>query len=102
MSSQIPIVCQSHALSPDERITQKRLWSHLAASAQEIKEHGTGYSLKFPAGAALSELALLMLIEARCCPFLNIRVEYAPEGSRITLFGPDPTKEILRTQLEAH
>jgi hypothetical protein len=101
MSSPIPIACQAHALSPDERITQKRLWSHLAATASEIKEHDTGYSLRFAAGAALSELALLMLIEARCCPFLNIRVEYAPEGSKITFFGPEPTKAILRSQLEA-
>jgi hypothetical protein len=97
--TQPPVACQIDALTPEERSTQKRLWAHLIANAREIKEHDTGYSLKFGARESLSELALLMLIEARCCPFLSIRVEYSPEESKITLFGPAPTKDILRAQL---
>src|SRR3954453_20806776 len=93
------VACQIDALSPEERATQKRLWAHLVANARELKEHETGYSLKFAPGEALSELALLMLIECRCCPFLSIRLEYSPEECKITLFGPAPTKDILRAQL---
>jgi hypothetical protein len=99
MSSPFPIACQIESLTVEERATQKRLWAHLAAHAREIKEHETGYSLRFGARESLSELALLMLIEARCCPFLSIRVEYSPDESKITLFGPAPTKDILRAQL---
>jgi hypothetical protein len=100
MPEQIPVACRIDSLSAEERATQKKLWAHLASSAREIKEHETGYSLKFAANTPLADIALLMLIESRCCPFLSIKMEYSPEESKITLFGPAPTKEILRAQIE--
>jgi hypothetical protein len=64
----------------------------------ETKELKDGYAYSFPAdGQWLQELATMIELERRCCPFLQFRLTVEPNGGAtwLELTGPEGTKDFL-------
>jgi hypothetical protein len=68
-----------------------------------VEELTDGYQYSFPPdGAWITELADLVSHERECCPFLrfDISVEAANGPIRLSLTGPEGTKEFLTSMFE--
>ena len=98
MQGEIPIVCDLDALSPHERARRLELAEKLRARVLSRREEESGIELELPSEAALQHETLeLILLERRCCPFLELRLEFRPAGGSTYLHvsGPPGTKEFL-------
>ncbi|MGH9942190.1 MAG: hypothetical protein ACRD9R_07525 [Pyrinomonadaceae bacterium] len=68
------------------------------AAVVEVKEIESGYVYRFPSdGNWITELANLVSLERRCCPFLRFNLTVEPGGGPVWLemTGPQGTKEFL-------
>jgi hypothetical protein len=110
MSTDPPIACSLSATELPERLAEMKDLS--AAALLTIRSTGTRSELRFAADAMVRErLEAIVANEARCCPFLNMRLSEnagvitlyveAPEGAEIAMseiagaFG-DRTKATAR------
>lgn len=68
-----------------------------------MEERGSGYALRFdPEESLIPEIATLIDLERRCCPFLRFGLSVEPADGPVwlELTGPGGTKEFLRTILD--
>lgn len=74
---EIPIACRLDALTEAERARGAELLRRHAASVLEAREREDGYSFRYPSDPALfAQIAELVALEHRCCPFLDFRLEW--------------------------
>lgn len=92
----LPVAC---SLIPAELPDRRRnVLSKVRGAVTDIKELEHGFIYQFPSdGGLILELANLIQLEHRCCPFLTFRLTVEPgEGSvSLELTGPEGTKEFL-------
>lgn len=85
-SSAIPLACDLTALTAEERARHAQLWSHLHATAPIPVPTAHGFAFHCPPGRERAmDLAELAALEGRRCPFLDIRLHFAPAGGPLTL-----------------
>jgi hypothetical protein len=98
MSAEIPVAC---CLTDKELQARRRDYLDKAAeSLIEATEISDGYIYKFPLKPAiLQDLAEIIDLERRCCPFLNFRltVRSGTDHVSLELTGADGTKEIIQS-----
>ena len=76
--NQLPIACSLNALSAQERHREGELLELHLASICERRERDDGYSYRYREDPALFvQMAELVSLEHRCCPFLDFRLEWA-------------------------
>ena len=91
-----PIMCM--LTEPELRERRRTVLRKFRSAVTEVKELEGGYSYGLPSdGEWLSELANLVNLERRCCPFLRFTINVEPAGGPIVLemTGPAGTKEFL-------
>jgi hypothetical protein len=92
------LVCDLAALSPDEQRQRAALADEITAAFREVRETEDGYAARIDDDPALCRRALeWLLLERRCCPFLDLRLALTREGGPLWLhFGGGPgVKEFL-------
>ncbi len=107
-----PLACRLDALSPAERARHEKLTALLQRAVVQTRELPDGWELaldlsRLPADAhgnpvCVVEIAEWVDLEARCCPFLDFRLEVRGKGSRsvaLALTGAPGVKEFLKTEL---
>jgi hypothetical protein len=98
-SPDAPIVCEMGVFSPQQRRRYDTLAKKLRAAALEIREVETGYAMRLSdAKISVPEAGEWMLLESKCCPFLEIALE--PEGGALwmRLSGRAGVKEFLKSE----
>jgi hypothetical protein len=92
MTEQVPIAC---TLTSADLAAQARRWERLIAGALTGRaEVADGLRLSFRAGAA-DELAALVAVEARCCPWATWRVERAGGSAVLDVRSPGEGAAVL-------
>lgn len=97
MSSQIPIVC---ALT--DKQLQKRRKDYLDKATElllDSAELENGFRFRFPLkDSILQDLAEIIHLERKCCPFLNfnLNLQAGNDFVSLELTGAEGTKEIVR------
>ena len=98
----LPIACSLTAPELQER--RLNVLQKVRLAVLEVKELEDGYCYTFPsAGELLTEVAGLIDLERRCCPFLRFRLTVEENGGLLLLemTGPEGTKEFLRSTFYA-
>lgn len=98
MVPDIPIACSLTDQEPQKR--RKGILQKTAESLLEVREQKNGFSYRFPADdSVLQNLATIINLERKCCPFLNFKlvVEEQADFVMLELTGRDGTKEILKS-----
>ncbi|MCW5831398.1 MAG: hypothetical protein KIS78_02940 [Labilithrix sp.] len=76
--NQLPIACSLNALTDQERRREGELLELHLDSIRERRERDDGYSYRYREDPALfAQIAELVGLEHRCCPFLDFRLEWA-------------------------
>jgi hypothetical protein len=90
-----PLVCISDALTPAERTRSLALRRALVASIVESADVPNGIALRLAWG--LVALAEWIVLERRCCPFLDFELRWRRDDDAfwLVLSGPAGTKELL-------
>jgi hypothetical protein len=92
----LPIACTLTEAELRER--RKRLAASFHRMNVTASELVDGYAFTFAAGSdALMDIAALIDMERRCCPFLNFRliIEAANAPMRLEVTGPNETKALI-------
>ena len=94
----IAIACDLTALSPAEREQRQLLAERVWSGALDVRELTDGYAVRVPADAdSYRQVAELLLLERRCCPFFRLGIEleenHGPIWVRLT--GGPGVKEFL-------
>ena len=98
MNLEIPIAC-----SLTDKELQQRRKNYLQKAAESLidsAELSDGFVYRFPlAESALRDLAEIIDLERRCCPFLNFRLilEAGDDFVSLELTGAEGTKEIVKS-----
>lgn len=95
------LVCVLSAIEPDERSAHFELGHRLFTKlAEERIDLPSGIALRLAADD-FSEVARFVANERKCCPFLHIEVEIAPNGGPLwlRLTGPQGTRELIEAEL---
>jgi hypothetical protein len=93
-----PLACNLLGLSEEQRERRVEIWKDLTPQVLEVREMLAGYAFRFDTTSEiLMQIAELVTLEARCCPFLRFDVEITEEGGPIwfELSGRDGVKEFL-------
>src|SRR5215831_11089270 len=98
-----PVACDLTVLSQDQRKRHGELTRLVLSKRDSVKELENGYQLMFKNETdILLKIAEWMALERACCPFFSFSLEV--EGNempvRLSLEGPDGTKQILQAALE--
>lgn len=92
----IPIAC---TLTDDEfRERERNVIRRLMPSVLERRETAGGYSYRFPADDKfLADVKEFILLERKCCPFLDFKLSVERGNGAITLelSGPPGAKEFI-------
>jgi hypothetical protein len=94
--SSLPIVCTLSDAELRER--RETVLQKVRSAVLVVKEIENGYAYEFASGGeVIMELAHLIDLEHRCCPFLKFQLTIEPgEGAvRLDLTGPEGTKDFL-------
>ncbi len=109
--AQEALTCNLNALSASERDRHQALSEELRSAVVERRELANGYELdldlaRLPAdshGSAFCvvEVAEWVNLEARCCPFVDFRIELRGKGGpvKLSLTGGQNVKAFLKTEL---
>jgi hypothetical protein len=92
----LPVACSLTEAELQER--RSSILQKLRPSVVEVNELSEGYAYRFPPDDALiAELAQLVSLERRCCPFLRFGITVEPGGGPVWLemSGPQGTKDFL-------
>jgi hypothetical protein len=95
-ASTLPVACGLTEVELRER--RALLLERAGRAVSELRELPDGYAYRFPEGDEwLAELAEIIRLERRCCPFLGFRLSVGPGGGPVwlELTGPPGTKEFL-------
>ena len=101
-SRQMPLACNSKAISATERPRYKELLGNLKLAVRERRELPDGYSFRLDERTvSLKDMAEWAGMERRCCPFLNFNLEFAGGETNLwlTLKGPTGVKLFLDAEL---
>jgi hypothetical protein len=98
MESTVPIVCNL----TDSELRERRedYLNKMKGSLVESEELDNGTRFRFYIGdSTLADLAEIISLERKCCPFLNfhIAVESGSNTVSLDMIGPGKTKEIIRS-----
>lgn len=92
----LPIACTLTSLELQER--RASILEKISRSVLQVKELNCGYAYSFsPEENRLQELAAMIDLERRCCPFLQFRLTVEANGGPVwlELTGPEGTKQFL-------
>jgi hypothetical protein len=92
------IACDLGALSAQERERRAALARALVTGADSVRELADGYALQLRGTETLARESLeWLLLERRCCPFLQLEIELEAEGGPLwlRLRGSSGVKEFL-------
>jgi len=98
VSGELPVACSLS--QPELRAREAGLLGALAARVLERQEIAEGLRLRFAVtDGLLAEIAELVDLERRCCPFLRFTVTVQPAGGPVwlELSGPAGTRAFLAT-----
>jgi hypothetical protein len=93
------VVCNPNAFTPLERQRYDLLRAQVQTATGQIDELDAGFALRFTMEpAVLTAIAEWVLLERRCCPFLDFTLELRAERAfaLLTITGPEGTKDVLR------
>jgi hypothetical protein len=93
-----PIACQLDAIPESDRARYNELRRMLASAAVGKRELPTGIEVQISTERmALERLAEWISFERKCCPFLDFRIDVAPESGPVwvSLTGRAGVKEFL-------
>ncbi|MGB6551981.1 MAG: hypothetical protein WBE78_00720 [Candidatus Binataceae bacterium] len=96
-----PIACNLGVFTPEQKRRHQALAKKLAGAILERRELDRGYALKVAsAKIGIAEAGEWMLLEGKCCSFLELTLD--PEGLDfwINLTGREGVKEFLKQQLK--
>ncbi len=96
----LPLACNLTAPELAARLIE--LGAVLRGRAAEVAPLADGYAFRYAADdAPLAELARLIDLERRCCPFLRFQLTVEPGGGPVSLAltGPNGTREMLEAEL---
>src|SRR5262249_4569187 len=92
------LACDLGALSREDQARRSTLASRVSSRFREVRETADGYAARLDAEMALARDAFdLILLEARCCPFLRLELSLELSAGPVWLrFGGGPgVKEFL-------
>lgn len=98
------IACVPGAIPAGERAAHfalaARIFNELAISRSPLHD---GYEVRFPV-EALTSVAVFVVNERLCCPFMRFGIELQPGASEIVLrmTGPAGTREVFDVELRKH
>ena len=98
-----PLTCDLTVLSRDQRKRHSELTRFVLGKRNAVIELGNGYQLRFKnEGDIFLKIAEWVVLERACCPFLSfsLEIEGNEQPVRLSLKGPDGTKQILQAVLE--
>jgi hypothetical protein len=93
------IVCNMNAFTLLERQRYDVLRAQVQAAAGQVDELESGFAFHFAMEAAvLAFVAEWLVLERRCCPFLDFTLDVRAERAfaTLTITGPEGTKDVLR------
>lgn len=101
MNTTPTLVCQITAMTPEQRARHTQLVQSLQVGTVEDLPDGLALTFQPTPEQALI-LAEFMTLERRCCPFLTLQVEFAPDDGPLTLrlTGPAGVQTFLRHELQ--
>jgi len=86
MAEPVVIACNLAALNPAERELRATLAARVAARFREVQETPDGYAARLDDDPALMKDALdWLLLERRCCPFLQLTLALEPSDGPVWL-----------------
>ncbi|HEV7395570.1 MAG TPA: hypothetical protein VGN86_03580 [Pyrinomonadaceae bacterium] len=94
----LPVACA--LTEPELQERRANLLKNVRTAVLEGKEMENGYAYRFPSDEKwIAELANLISLERRCCPFLNFDLKLEPGFGPIwlELTGPPGTREFLNS-----
>lgn len=94
----IPIAC--YLTDKELQARRKNYLDKAAESLIDSAELSDGFVYRFPlAGSTLQNLAEIIDLERKCCPFLNFRLslESGSDLVSLELTGAEGTKEIIKS-----
>jgi N-acetyltransferase len=97
-ANELPIACTLTAAELQQR--RETVLQKVRQTVLGVTELVDGYTYKFPASSeVLSELASLIDLERRCCPFLQFCLTVEPNNGSLLLeiTGPQGAKEFLQS-----
>jgi len=100
MNSTPALACQISAMTQEQRTRHAELL--LSLQVGTVEELPDGLALAFPPTSEHAlNLAEFMTLERRCCPFLTLQLEFAPDDGPVTLrfTGPAGVQAFLRHEL---
>ncbi len=98
MSAEIPIAC--YLTDKDLQTRRKNYLDKAAESLIDSAELSDGFVYRFPLrDSTLQNLAEIIDLERKCCPFLNFRLvlEAGSDFVSLELTGAEGTKEIVKS-----
>ena len=98
MNAEIPVAC--FLTDKELQARRKNYLDKAAESLIDSAELSDGFVFRFPLGESiLQDLAEIIDLERKCCPFLNFRLvlEAGSDLVSLELTGADGTKEIIRS-----
>lgn len=94
----LPVACS--LTEPEFQERRRGVLEKIRGAVAEVRETEDGYAYRFPSdGTWVMELANLVALERRCCPFLRFGIIVEPGGGPVwlELTGPQGTKEFLES-----
>lgn len=95
-----PIACSLGVFTPEQKRRYRALARKLAGAVFARRELERGYGIKIAsAKLGVAEAGEWMLLEGKCCPFLELTLE--PEGFDfwVNLTGREGVKEFLKMEM---
>jgi hypothetical protein len=103
VGAEASLVCALDALAPSDRARHAALTEQLRSSVRWVQELPRGYAFRFPDDPALSRrLVEWVVLERRCCPFLEFEILLGEKGEPVILrlSGREGVKEFLAAELD--
>lgn len=109
-ASKRALACRFDALTEAQRAGHRALGEKLLGAVVRTSDLSNGYEIAFDLRRitdregkpyCVVELAQWVELEAKCCPFLDFRIDVVSEGGevRMRLTGPAGVREFLRTEI---
>lgn len=101
-NANIPILCTLN--DAEFRARERDVLQKIKASVLSTNETDNGYTFRFPSDdASFAALNEFIVLERRCCPFLDFKIT-VPRGLGdidLELSGPDGAKEFISANFTA-
>jgi hypothetical protein len=100
MNAAGPFVCNTNALSAEQRALHRQLEAELRAALVQAHELPNGYKFRFrPGSEAYQALTRITPLEHACCPFFSISIRVEASGELFwQLTGSEGVKQFIRME----